>query len=470
MRYDHFPMNMKMKWRLEWQILFALAFALVVLIGLGIFSYRSVAGMLTTSERVVHTHDVISELDVALSAMTDAETAQRGFLLTGREAYLEPYNQAIPIVQQHFPQLRQLISDNPEQMQRLDRVEPLAAIKLEVMQKVIKVRRIQAENFKVPIETLEYGKQVMDDMRREVGEMKDAENKLLSARQQRANAAAKQTLLLIPLAGLISILFTAFAFIAIYRELARRRRAEEQTRVLNQELGRSNRELQDFAYVASHDLQEPLRKIQAFGDRLKSKYGSTLNDEGRDYLDRMQNAARRMHTLINDLLAYSRVATKVQPFTPVDLNQVAREVLGDLEVGAQQSGGRVEVSELPVLDADALQMRQLLQNLIGNALKFHLPERTPVVRVTAETMGDGLCQIAVADNGIGFEEKYLDRIFTPFQRLHGRSEYEGTGMGLAVCRRIAERHGGAITAQSIPGQGTTFLVTLPLKQNGDNRK
>ncbi|MEO6725945.1 MAG: ATP-binding protein, partial [Blastocatellia bacterium] len=197
------------------------------------------------------------------------------------------------------------------------------------------------------------------------------------------------------------------------------------------------------------------------------KYGPALNDEGQDYLGRMQNSARRMHTLINDLLEYSRVATAGQPFTPVDLNQVARDVLGDLEVRVQQSDGRVEMGELPVVDADPLQMRQLLQNLIGNALKFHRAEETPVVRVTAEDAGDDLCQIAVADNGIGFEEKYLDRIFTPFQRLHGRNEYEGTGMGLAVCRRIAERHGGTITAQSTPGQGTTFLVTLPLKQNGD---
>jgi light-regulated signal transduction histidine kinase (bacteriophytochrome) len=309
----------------------------------------------------------------------------------------------------------------------------------------------------------------MDDTRRVIAEMKEVENKLLTVRQQAAAAAARQTLLVIPFVSLLAVGVTAFAFIAIYKELTRRQRAEIQTQTLNQELARSNRELQDFAYVASHDLQEPLRKIQAFGDRLKTKYGPALTDEGRDYLDRMQKSAHRMHTLINDLLAYSRVATKGQPFTPVDLNQVARDVLSDLEVRAQQSGGQVEMGELPVIEADPLQMRQLLQNLIGNALKFYRPEQAPVVRVTAETVDDGFCQIAVADNGIGFDEKYLDRIFTPFQRLHGRNEYEGTGMGLAVCRRIAERHGGAITAQSIPGQGTTFLVTLPLKQNGDNR-
>ncbi|MDQ3013227.1 MAG: CHASE3 domain-containing protein [Acidobacteriota bacterium] len=457
-----------MKWRLEWQILFALAFALVVLIGLAISSYRSVAGMLQASKQVTHTRDVMDELDAVLSALKDAETAQRGFLLTDRDAFLEPYNQASPMVGQHILLLRQLVNDNPEQRRRLDQAEQLATAKLELIRKGIEVRQSREDGQRVSIQTLEQGKQVMDDARRVIAEMKEVENKLLTVRQQQAAAAARQTLLIIPLVSLLAVGVTAFAFIAIYRELTRRQRAEVQTLTLNQELGRSNRELQDFAYVASHDLQEPLRKIQAFGDRLKSKYGPALNDEGRDYLDRMQNSARRMHTLINDLLEYSRVATKGQPFTPVDLNQVASDVLGDLEVRVQQSGGRVEMGELPVMDADPLQMRQLLQNLIGNALKFYRPEQPPVVRVTAEGTEDGLCLIAVADNGIGFEEKYLDRIFTPFQRLHGRSEYEGTGMGLAVCRRIAERHGGTITAQSTPGQGTTFLVTLPLKQNGDN--
>lgn len=462
-------MKLRMKWRLEWQILFALAFALVVLIGLGISSYRSVAGMLKASELVEHTRDVMDELDAVLSALKDAETAQRGFLLTGQEAYLEPYAQASPLVGQHILNLRTLLSDNPGQQRQLDNAEQLATAKLEFIRRGIKVRQNRESGQLVSVETLELGKQTMDDVRRVIAEMKEAENKLLTVRQQAAAAAARQTLLVIPFVSLLAVGMTAFSFIAIYKELTRRQRAEVQTQTLNQELARSNRELQDFAYVASHDLQEPLRKIQAFGDRLKTKYGPALTDEGRDYLDRMQKSAHRMHTLINDLLAYSRVATKGQPFTPVDLNQVARDVLSDLEVRTQQSGGQVEMGELPVLEADPLQMRQLLQNLIGNALKFYRPEHPPVVRVTAETVDDGLCQISVADNGIGFDEKYLDRIFTPFQRLHGRNEYEGTGMGLAVCRRIAERHGGAITAQSIPGQGTTFLVTLPLKQNGDNR-
>ena len=247
-------------------------------------------------------------------------------------------------------------------------------------------------------------------------------------------------------------------------EIAERKRAEEELKAFTASLEQSNRELQEFAYVASHDLQEPLRKIRAFGDLLKSDKGGTISDQGQDYLERMQNAAARMETLVSDLLTLSRVTTRAQPFAPVDLSEVAGGVVSDLEVQIERTGGRVEVGDLPTIDADSTQMRQLFQNLIGNGLKFHRPEEAPVVKVygahSEHPSENKLCQISVEDNGIGFDEKYLDRIFTPFQRLHSRSEYEGTGMGLAICRKIVERHRGEITAESAPGEGTRFIITL----------
>jgi signal transduction histidine kinase len=262
----------------------------------------------------------------------------------------------------------------------------------------------------------------------------------------------------------------------LQQEIAERRQAEENLKATATRLERSNRELQDFAYVASHDLQEPLRKVQAFGDRLKAACSKALGTEGRDYLERMQAAAKRMQILIDDLLAFSRVTTKASPFEPAALGEIAREVLSDLEVRIQQSGGQVDLGELPLIDADPLQMRQLFQNLVGNALKFHQEGKPPVVRIrgrilhpsadapAANGAGGGRCQITVEDNGIGFDEKYLDRIFILFQRLHGRSAYDGTGIGLAICRKIADRHAGDITAKSAPGEGSTFIVTLPMKQ------
>lgn len=240
----------------------------------------------------------------------------------------------------------------------------------------------------------------------------------------------------------------------------------EQLAALNAKLEVSNRELQDFAFVASHDLQEPLRKVLAFGDCLLSEYREVLGETGADYLRRMQSAASRMQALISDLLQFSRVTSKAQPFAPVDLAGVAAGVLADMEVRLQQSGGRVEVGPLPVIEADSMQMRQLLQNLIGNAIKFARPGVPPLVRVYAEPAADDRDSLAlvVADNGIGFEEKYVDRIFTVFQRLHERGAYEGTGIGLAICRKIVERHGGAITARSRPDEGATFIVSMPRKQ------
>ena len=258
---------------------------------------------------------------------------------------------------------------------------------------------------------------------------------------------------------------------AVELEVTIRRETEEMLRQAVKELTRSNAELQQFAYVASHDLQEPLRKIQAFGSRLWSQQADRFDEQGRDYLQRMQSAAGRMQTMIEDLLALSQAASDAQDFAPVDLGQVARDALSDLEARLEQTAGRVDIDDLPTIDADPAQMQQLFLNLIGNGLKFHRPGVPPTVKVTAMTVQGNnrlLCQIAVEDNGIGFDIKYLDRIFQPFQRLHGRGKYEGTGIGLAVCRKVAEHHGGGISANSTPGQGATFVVTLPFTQTGGN--
>jgi PAS domain S-box-containing protein len=267
---------------------------------------------------------------------------------------------------------------------------------------------------------------------------------------------------------------TPLEVVGYWVDISNRKRAEEAVKEYAERLERSNRELQDFAYVASHDLQEPLRKIEAFGDRLKAKCGDQLGEDGQLYLDRMQKASARMRSLINDLLTYSRVTSKALPFVPVNLSEAAQDAAADLHVRIEKSGGKVEIGEMPTIDADPTQLRQILMNLIGNALKFHKEGVPPVVRVAASLCArDGTatqpdseeawCKITVADNGIGFDEKYVDRIFNMFQRLHGRGEYEGTGIGLATCRKIIERHGGTITAKTAPGEGATFIVLVPIR-------
>lgn len=264
---------------------------------------------------------------------------------------------------------------------------------------------------------------------------------------------------------------TSYRMAGSMTDISDRKAATQRLARQAEELTRSNQELEQFAYIASHDLQEPLRKIEAFGDRLKRKYDTTLDEQGHDYLARMQNAAGRMRTLIQDLLSFSRVTTQTRGFAPLSLSTLLQEVLGDLEIRIQETHAQVTVGDLPTLDADALQMRQLFQNLIGNALKFQQPSMPPLVSIQCSqeislepNSAPSFCHITVADNGIGFDEKYLDRIFKVFQRLHGRNEYEGTGIGLAVCAKIVERHGGQLTAQSTPNQGATFIISLPLQQ------
>ncbi|MBV6518185.1 MAG: hypothetical protein DCC43_04070 [Candidatus Brocadia sp.] len=260
----------------------------------------------------------------------------------------------------------------------------------------------------------------------------------------------------------------------LLQEITIRKQIERALEEKTREIIRSNKDLEQFAYIVSHDLQEPLRKVMVFGDRLSTKYGHALSHEGRDYIDRMKNASQRMQTLITDLLAYSRVTTHTRPFTRVDLARLIQEVISDLEIRLERTGGRVILGNLPTVHADAVQMRQLFQNLIGNALKYHRDGVPPVIEIqthypkgmkedhTQTSHRNDLCEITVADNGIGFEEKYAEYIFGIFQRLHRRDEYEGTGVGLSLCRKIVERHGGRITATSAPGKGAKFTIVLPV--------
>ncbi|WP_339459614.1 PAS domain S-box protein [Pseudomonas sp. EA_105y_Pfl2_R69] len=246
----------------------------------------------------------------------------------------------------------------------------------------------------------------------------------------------------------------------IAKDISERQQTQQALQATLLELERSNKELQEFAFVASHDLQEPLRKIQAFSERLASR-STALDDECRDYLQRMTSAAARMQALIIDLLNYSRVNTRGQPLQPLDLNLLLDEVLGDMETAIEQSQARIDYPRLPAVLGDPSQLRQLLQNLLSNALKFQPPGNRPLIRLYVETQNAAHWTLCIADNGIGFEEKYLDRIFNPFQRLHGREAYAGTGIGLAIVKKIAERHGARITASSVPGQGSIFRITFP---------
>lgn len=490
-----------MNWSVGKTATVGFALAVAVLLASAWLSYRNVRRIARNEARVVHSHEVLDTLRRTMTDAVDAETGQRGYLITGEAPYLEPYQVALGSIRTHLDRLRQLTADNPVQKRRLDDLEQKIAARLEALRIGIGIRDQDGpEGSRLYTMTGE-GKQAMDAIRDAVAQMERAETSVLAVREAESRTSYHTAVATLIVTMSMGLTLVGAAYFMARREIEARRqsalalqqandelerRVNERTAALtatNEALRRSNSELEQFASVASHDLQEPLRKIQAFGDRLQTRCAEGLGEQGRDYIDRMQASAARMRNLIDALLTFSRVTTKAQPFVPVDLAEVARDVLSDLESRVQQSGGRVELGPLPTVDADPLQMRQLLQNLISNGLKFQKPGDPPLVQVESRLLVDSdngpeesRCEIVVRDNGIGFEVVYLDRIFEVFQRLHGRQEYEGTGMGLAICRKIAERHGGSITATSAPDQGASFLVTLPIRHpseattNGDPRK
>ena len=255
--------------------------------------------------------------------------------------------------------------------------------------------------------------------------------------------------------------------VELQSEIDERKKAENQLKTYAKELERSNKDLENFASIVSHDLQSPLRKIMVFGDRLQDRYAAALDERGINYLDRMRSAAARMQGLIDDLLTLSHITTQQQPFNLISLNEIAQNVLIDLEVAIDEKQASIHVDDLPEIEADSTQIRQLFQNFLSNALKFNRQGVPPKINIKYSLVtqkNQKYCQLKFIDNGIGFDPKYSERIFVIFERLTPQSEVKGTGVGLAICLRIVERHGGKIDVISVPNEGTTFIVKLPFQQ------
>jgi signal transduction histidine kinase len=488
---------------------YAMVFAtLVVTSALG---YWNVRRLYLHERRVDHAHEVVCELRLLLAQMTDAESAVRGYLLTMEPAMLKPYEEASIAVPDALRRLERLTADSPAQQARARELATSISSRVEALRDAVAIARQSGTEAARTQMVAEEGRVAMESVRRAVRAVERDELLLLSERQNESHVAYWMATVSSVVTGAAGLVLAALGLYVTSREMrqrerraeelaelnswleqrvcertaaisavnhslreeiAERERAEQQARFAAAELERSNRELTHFAAIASHDLQEPLRKIQAFGDRLLFQCGEQLNPKGRDYLNRMLAAAGRMRALIDGLLEYSRVTLRGQPMIPVDLNRIAQEVVADLETRLQQTGGRVEIGDLPTIDADPIQMRQLFQNLIGNSLKFQRKEVHPRVTISGSLVPppasrDGAargpwCELSFQDNGVGFEPMYAEQIFDLFQRLHGREEYEGTGMGLAICKKIVERHGGQIAAAGAPGQGARFTVSLPV--------
>lgn len=464
------------------------AIGLTTLVLVGALSYRSMIESSDDRAWVTHTHLVLEGLDAVLGNLLDAETGQRGYIITGEEAYLVPYNNAREHVQQNLTALRSLTADNPTQQETLNRLEPLIATMLSALQDRIDVRR--RNGFEAAAKQVREGsaRLHMEEIRLLIGEMRQVENGLLKTRSEEADASSRTTRVVIVSGEILAIAFLCAAGFLVWNEIAQRTRAEQEVWQLNtdlerrvaertaelaeraRELARSNSELQQFAYVASHDLQEPLRMVASFTQLLAKRYNDKLDDDAREFIKYAVEGATRMQTLISDLLSYARVGTQGKALAPTDSDAVLTRVLEGLKIRIQQSGAVISRDRLPEVMGDPQQLGQLFQNLLTNAMKFR-GDQSPRIKISAERSA-GDWKISVRDNGIGILPEHGDRIFVIFQRLHAKNEYPGTGIGLAICKKIVERHGGRIWVEPSEGGGSTFSFTIPaaLTQNVEERK
>ncbi|TMN46045.1 sensor histidine kinase [Pseudoalteromonas sp. S2755] len=458
-------------------------FAVIVSVGLvasnALIGFNNVKELNQVQESIRNTSEVMMSLDQLHIAMLNAEAGQRAFLISNKESDLAPFEKSLQSLDESIAKVAQNHSESDVQQQKINRYIDGVKRRFKTLQSTI----IVARNTDTGNEAL-----LLDRAADSGGDLREEFTRIMAAevdiraiqlnQLKRVRKEAQTNIVVFTLLSAAMIFAILLLLVANLRSTKQAKRELEQandhleekvqarTEALEhyaEELNRSNRELEDFAFVASHDLQEPLRKIRAFGDRIEKNYGEYLDDKGRDYLARMTGAAQRMSTLITDLLELSRVTTRAKPFEEQDLNQVLQFVLEDLEIAVKDSNASVNAAVLPTIKCDASQIHQLFLNLLSNAIKFRVDGRDPVITISVENsqlVGQDAYTFVVEDNGVGFDVEYADKIFSPFQRLHDRKKYAGTGIGLTVCRRIVERHGGAISATSEDGKGAKFTITL----------
>jgi signal transduction histidine kinase len=435
--------------------------AAMALLAVAVLSYLESLRNDSNSRWVAHTHQVLETQSALDTALEQAEAGQRDYGLTADSAYRESYAAGLVQAQHIASELRQLTSDNPTQQNALDVLRPLLAA-CPAAPEEHGSAAASSHRFG-PLKMVSHG-------------MKQEEQRLLASRSEQSHISSQRTRAAMLTGEALGFLLLLVAGYFIQREMIQRKKAENEVRALNadlerrvaertaelaeraKELARSNVELQQFAYVASHDLQEPLRTISSFTQLLAKRYRDQLDDKAREFIGFAVDGCKRMQTLINDLLAFSRVGTHGRPPTPVRCDELVDRVLKSLRVAIDDSGAAISRDPLPTVRGDEVQLGQLFQNLVGNALKFRGPQR-PKIHIGCEVTEAGW-KISVRDNGIGIPEEHHERIFVIFQRLHNRNQYPGTGIGLAICKKIAERHGGRIWVEPTAGGGSTFCFTI----------
>lgn len=446
------------------------------MLGISYFTFVNINNLVKNEKQIAHTSDVMLKLESIISAVKDAETSQRGYLLTRRNEFLEPYYGSYDKANNFFDEVKRMTADNVSQQMRLDTLKKIIDLRFKMLGDRIKLLD-KEQNSPEEVTLLLEGSRQMEKIRDIILRMENHEKELLRFRNVNAEESSYNTYIIATLFTVLTMALLIASYFFILKEIKRRTGLEVELSENVTNLKRSNENLEQFAYVASHDLQEPLRKIRAFGDLLTSEYSASLPDAAKDYMNRMNNAAIRMQVLINDLLNFSRASRNVGEFESIALSGVIKEAISDVDVSVSEAGAHIytNIDDTIRISGNRTQLHQLFLNLLSNAIKFRKPDEKPVININGSFWekyenyegfhprnGTDYYKIEVQDNGIGFDTKYIDRIFVIFQRLHARAEYKGTGIGLALCRKIVENHKGHITAESTPGEGSNFIIILPL--------
>ena len=438
---------------------FAFGSAVLILLAVGAFCDRGLDASIESGAWVSHTHEVLENLQLMRLSMASIEASGHRYLLTGAKADLDASRGSMKGADDYVAILRGLTADNPVQQGRMPELQALLDEKRHFLGRVFLIREASGEHAAMALIEDGVGQKIMARSQAAILRMQDEERRLLRLRAARAKQLGSQTKWVLVLGNGLALLITFGAGWLTVRSSIRRQLAETELERMNVELRLSNDELERFAYVASHDLQEPLRTTQAFLTLISKQYRGQLDAQAGQFIDLAVDGASRMQSLIQDLLSYSVVGKAAANLVITSSEEALERAVTNLRSAIGDAGALVTHDPLPAVLAEAPQLTQLFQNLIGNAIKYQSPG-IPRVHISAVKNAEKRWLFSVADNGLGIEPQYFEKIFEMFQRLHGRSEFSGTGIGLAICKKIVERHGGVISVASQPGEGSVFSFAL----------
>jgi len=455
----------------------------VILLFLSVVSYQRINQQAQASNMVDHTYLVKLKLQTAFTTLLKAESAQRGYIITSDKDLLNKFIEARNELPLMAASVDSLLIDNPEQVKNMATTKRLFRARLVWLQNVIDVIPNVTT---ITLDSLfTRGTKITDSIAAQIALMSNAEDRLLSMRLSEKLTQEKRAASFVLLFSIFSLIVVFFAYLRLKGEsnllkasitdntvlesmvdkrTGELRSANEKLNVQNDLLERKNAELNSFTFIASHDLKEPLRKIEIYTNKIIRADEDHLTEDGKNNLRKVSDSIQRMKNLIDSIFSYAQIEQELE-YEKTDLAQIAADALNNLSEKVQEKNARIDIDELPVINAVPEQMEQLFTNLISNSLKYTQPGKSPLIEIKSEKQfaenGDNCWKIIFSDNGIGFDELYKEKIFQIFQRAHSKSQYPGTGIGLAICRKIVENHHGHITAKSVPGQGSIFTIMLP---------